>query len=272
MRVTLATDPAKPDRPNEDFAAASTDAVVLLDGAGTPPGSDSGCIHGVAWYTRTLGASLLARITEDDVPLADALGAAIDHVRSLHADTCDLDHPGSPSATVVALRVRDGRLSYLVLADSVLVLDRAGEEPEAITDDREAKVGRELRKPMDALPAGTPEHDDARRTYMEALRASRNRPGGFWVAAVDPAAAQEALTGSVPVDAVDSVAVLSDGASRLADRFDVMSWSELVKLLGESGPDELIARTREAENSDPDGRRWPRGKTRDDATAVHITF
>lgn len=271
MRVTLATEPAKPDQPNEDFAAASTDAVVLLDGAGTPPGSDSGCVHGVAWFTRTLGASLLARIT-DDVPLTDALGNAIDHVRSLHDDTCELDHPGSPSATAIALRVRNGRLSYLVLADSVLVLDRVGEGPEAITDDREAQVGRELRKPMDALPSGTPEHDDARRTYMEALRASRNRPGGFWVASVEPAAAEHALTGSVPVEALTSVAVLSDGASRLADRFGVLSWTELVKVLDESGPAELIARTREAENSDPDGRRWPRGKSHDDATAAYITF
>lgn len=272
MRVTLATDPAKPDQPNEDFAAASTDAVVLLDGAGTPPGAGSGCVHGVAWYARTLGAAYLARITESDVPLADALGDAIDHVRSLHAGTCDLDHPGSPSATVIALRARNGRLSYLVLADSVLILDRLGEEPEVITDDREAQVGQELRKPMDAVPSGTPEHDDARRTYMEALQASRNRPGGFWVAAVDRAAAEEALTGSVAVDTVTSVAVLSDGASRLADRFDVLSWSELIKVLSESGPAELIARTRETENSDPDGRRWPRGKARDDATAVYVAF
>jgi hypothetical protein len=272
VRVTLATEAAKPDQPNEDFAAASPDALVLLDGAGTPPGSEAGCIHGVAWYARTLGGVLLAKITGNDVPLADALGDAIGYVRSLHADTCDLTHPGSPSATVVAVRVRAGVLSYLVLADSVLVLDRAGEGPEVVTDDREARVGRELRKPMDALPAGTPGHDDARRTYMEALRSSRNRPGGFWVASSDPEAAGQALNGSVSVDDLSFVAVLSDGASRLVDRFDLLSWSELVKVLESSGPDELIARTREAENSDPEGRRWPRGKARDDATAAFIAL
>ncbi|HEY3682906.1 MAG TPA: protein phosphatase 2C domain-containing protein [Streptosporangiaceae bacterium] len=272
MRVTLATEPAKPDRPNEDFAAASSDALVLLDGAGTPAGSESGCIHGVAWYARTLGGVLLGKITGNDVPLADALGDAIAHVRSLHADTCDLAHPGSPSATVIAVRVRAGVLSYLVLADSVLVLDRAGEGPEVVTDDREAEVGRELRKPMDALPADTPEHEEARRAYMEALWSSRNRTGGFWVASADPEAAGHALVGSVPVDDLSSVAVLSDGASRMADRFGLMSWEELVKVLESAGPDELIARTREAENSDPDGRRWPRGKSRDDATAAFISF
>lgn len=35
MRLTLATEPAYPDRPNEDFIGATPDAVVLLDGAGT---------------------------------------------------------------------------------------------------------------------------------------------------------------------------------------------------------------------------------------------
>ena len=47
MQVTLATTPADPARPNEDFVAASPDAAVLLDGAGTPMGSESGCTHGV---------------------------------------------------------------------------------------------------------------------------------------------------------------------------------------------------------------------------------
>lgn len=270
MRLTLATDPAKPGKPNEDFAAASTDAIVLLDGAGTPPGAASGCLHGVAWYARTLGAAYLARITGTRIPLAEALADAIDHVRSLHADTCDLDHPGSPSATVVALRLHDEELSYLVLADSVLVLDRPGQPPEIITDDRETHVGKELRKPMDALPSGTTEHGQAHRTYVETMRASRNRPGGFWVAAADPEAAQEALTGSLPLDAVNSVALLSDGASRLADRFDLLSWPELIATLDEGGPADLIARTRIAENSDPEARRWPRAKPRDDATAVHL--
>jgi hypothetical protein len=55
MRLTLATEPAYPDRPNEDFIGATPDAVVLLDGAGTPADLESGCSHGVAWYSHTSG-------------------------------------------------------------------------------------------------------------------------------------------------------------------------------------------------------------------------
>jgi hypothetical protein len=43
-------------------------------------------------------------------------------------------------------------------------------------------------------------------------------------------------------------------------------------ILDKEGPIELIRRTREAENSDPDGLRWPRFKRHDDAAAVICIF
>lgn len=104
---------------------------------------------------------------------------------------------------------------------------------------------------------------------MEAMRAHRNVDGGFWVAAVDPLAAEQALTGTVPVDRVRAVAVLSDGASRLVDRFGLATWRQLLDLVDHDGPAELIRQVREAERSDPNGSRWPRGKIFDDATAVY---
>lgn len=270
MRVSLATASASADRPNEDFAAADADTAVLLDGAGTPAGSDSGCSHGVAWFTRRLGAQFL--IEAGDVPrrpLGDCLATAIDHVRSLHADTCDLTHAGSPSATVIAVRRSGPDLEYLVLADSVLVLDLVDAAPVVVTDAREALVGQAHRAVMDAMPNGSREHQAAHRAYVETLRAYRNTDGGFWVASADPAAADQATTGSVPLARLRAVALLSDGASRLVDRFGLADWSDALKLLATEGPTELIRRVRSAEDSDPHGERWPRGKAHDDATAAY---
>jgi Protein phosphatase 2C len=266
--VAFASIPAKPNQPNEDFVAATSDAVVLLDGAGTPTGSESGCVHGVTWFVRRLGTALLASVTSsDDSDLVQCLDASIREVRSLHADTCDLKHPGSPSATVVALKIREHDLDYLVLADSVLVLDLSN-ELRVLSDDHEAKIGRRFRAKMDALPNGTPEHDKAHREYVEALRAHRNRPGGFWVASTEPEAATQALTGSVPRAQVRSAALLSDGASRLVDRFGLTTWDDVLKILDTLGPGELLRQVREAEHSDPTGLRWPRGKASDDATVA----
>jgi len=63
MRVLLASEPGRAGRPNEDFAAAVPGAVVLLDGAGYEPPSGIGCVHGIAWYARTLGGLLAAAVT-----------------------------------------------------------------------------------------------------------------------------------------------------------------------------------------------------------------
>jgi hypothetical protein len=269
VRVALATLPADPGTANEDFAAAAPGAAVLLDGAGVG-GAETGCTHGVAWFSSTLGGLLLASITAHPArPLAECLADSIGLVRSLHEDGCDLAYRASPTSTVVCVRAKAGALEYLVLSDSSLLLADQDGSTSVITDRRLDDVGKRLRGPVDALPTGTPEHAAALADYREALTGLRNRPGGFWIAGPDPRAAEHALTGTASLDSLASVTLLSDGATRLVDRFELADWQEVLAVLGSCGPDELIRRVRDAENGDPEGRRWPRGKARDDATALH---
>ncbi|GAA3086197.1 protein phosphatase 2C domain-containing protein [Streptosporangium carneum] len=272
MRLSLATEPAHHHRPNEDFVGVASDAVVLLDGAGIPAGMESGCSHGVAWYARTLGSTLLTTVTQSAAPLAELLAESIKAVASLHDFTCDLSHAGSPSATVAMLRRSGGGLEWLVLADSVIVLDTGTAEPTVVCDDRLERIGARHRAEVDGLRSGSAEHAEALRRYIGIMRGHRNRDGGFWVASVDPLAAEHALTGSLPSDQVRAAALLSDGASRLVDLFGLATWRQLLDLLEESGPEGLISRVREAEHGDPDGSRWPRGKALDDATAALWRF
>ncbi|MEV5520435.1 integrase [Streptomyces pseudogriseolus] len=269
MNVALGTLPAEPDQQNEDFAATAPGAAVLLDGAGVA-GAETGCIHGIAWFSSTLGGLLLGNIAQDPVrSLADCLADAIRGVRSLHEDTCDLAYRASPTSTVVAIRVGGGALEYLVLGDSTLLLAGQDGKTTAVTDDRLDQVGKQLRAPVDRLPTGTPEHAAALAQYRDDLTGLRNRPGGFWIAGPEPRAAEHALTGTVPLESLASVTLLSDGATRLVDRFGLADWTDVLDVLASASPDELIRRVREAENSDPDGQRWPRGKARDDATVLH---
>ena len=269
MKVALDSQSAEAGRENEDFAAAASQAAVLLDGAGVS-GAETGCTHGVAWFSSTLGGLLLSTITAEPArPLARCLADSIRTVRCLHEDSCDLVHRASPTSTVVAVRAHGGALEYLVLGDSSLLLDDKAGGATVITDSRLNEAGKRLRGPLDALPTGSPEHVAALAEYRDALTGLRNRPGGFWIAGPDPRAAEHALTGVVPVGSLASVTLLSDGATRLVDRFELADWREVLAVLGSSGPADLIRRVREAEAGDTEGRRWPRGKTHDDATALH---
>jgi hypothetical protein len=62
--------------------------------------------------------------------------------------------------------------------------------------------------------------------------------------------------------------VLSDGATRLVDRFGLLDWPSFLNVLAEQGPNAIIQQVRAAEHSDPEGQRWPRGKRHDDASAA----
>jgi hypothetical protein len=133
----LATDPGSPGWPNEDFACVAPGAAVLLDGCTTVPrDADTGCIHGVAWYARTLGADLLDAITaEPRVSLTAALAATIAQVRDRHQGTCDLTARATPAATVTAVRAEPDGITYLALSDSSIVADFGdGRPPQVITD------------------------------------------------------------------------------------------------------------------------------------------
>jgi hypothetical protein len=92
------------------------------------------------------------------------------------------------------------------------------------------------------------------------------------VAAASPEVAARATVGSVPADRLSRAALLTDGATRLVEAFRLSNWAETMDTLQHNGPAALIEAVRAAENTDPEGRRWPRHKIHDDAAAAICLF
>jgi hypothetical protein len=249
MRITAATEPGHPPTENEDWLGVGSRSIVVLDGVTVPGGMASGCRHGTPWYVRQLGARLLALAETGAVPLAAALGQVIEAVAAAHPE-CDLESLGAPSAAVAMLRVDGTSAGYLALADVSIALESdAGLQ--VVTDDR-------VSSSVAGLDWSGP---DAAARIAERRAAHRNRDGGYWVAAADPAAAVHAVTGSV--SGLVRAAVLTDGAARAADMIG-MSWASVIATDAAG----IIAAVRAAEARDPACERWPRFKVSDDATAV----
>jgi Protein phosphatase 2C len=245
MKTSFATS-AGGERPNEDYAVCGPGWAVLLDGATPADDVDSGCAHGVPWLVRRLAAGIVTRLLDDQGPLPDVLAEAIQRTCDAHARGCDLSHPDSPSSTVAIVRTRAGVLDYLVLGDSPVIL-RRGKEIVPICDDR-----------ADRLPGGRP-------YPAELVRRWRNAPGGFWVASTSQQAAREAITGSAKD--VTEAALLTDGVTRLVERYGA-TWADLFEVLdGTDGAAELIRRVRAEEHAAP----LPLGKRHDDATAMLVS-
>lgn len=274
MHIEMITEPGDPQRPNEDYASAALPAsgtggaLVVLDGV-TPPIGDDGCRHGVPWFVARLGGSLLELIgSRPDMTLAACLSSSLERVAAGHSATCDLSHPRTPQATVVAARWGDERVEHLVLSDSSLLLETTTGAVLPVLDRRLSELPPHVRALRDqARATGTPED---RAQYVRAVETLRNAPdgSGFYTAAADPSVAERAVTGSHPRGEVRALLALTDGATRWRDTFHLGDWADLFGLVRREGPRPLVAAVRSAENADPHGTAHPRGKRHDDATVL----
>ncbi|WP_282202472.1 protein phosphatase 2C domain-containing protein [Kitasatospora fiedleri] len=158
---------------------------------------------------------------------------------------CDLTDPNNPSSTVAIVREHHGRLDCLTFADSPIVVRTRGGEATTVLDDRTFH-----------LPAY--DHD--------SLSLLRTTDEGFWVASTKPEAADRAVTASFPLADVESFGMVTDGVSRLVERYG-WSWERLLDTLAKQGPEQAVQAIRDAELATEPGTF--RGKRHDDVTAVY---
>lgn len=266
---TLATHGA-PGRPNEDFAVATPDLAIVVDGAGIPMG---GCHHGVAWYATQLGTQTLAALAgRPERSLADGLEQGLRAVAGLHESSCDLTNPGTPCAAIGILRLGPERVDVLSLSD-VAMLVETDTGPQITCDLSIEHLNGTEPETVAGFEFGTPEHQAALAELVARQTRTRNTDGGWWCAAANPKAAHHAHTASYPKAQVRRAAVFSDGATRPVDQMCLYDWPAWLDLLDKLGPTGLIAHVRDIETSDPTGVRYPRTKRHDDATvASYIPF
>jgi hypothetical protein len=264
MRIATAQLPEPPHGADRVFVTGN--AVVVLDGASAiepvsvPPGI----------YADRLGACITMALTADPgAPLADALAQAIGTV----ATELGLAGEDCPSGTVAMARVFGGRLDLLALGDSYIFYG-TGPGTGVLTDDRLAALHLpERQRYCERLAAGSG-YDDAHRDLLRALqreqRKHRNRPGGYWIADKDPAAAQQARTLTLPASVANWTVLATDGAVNSARHLGLDDWPALAR----SGPDALarfLARCQGwEEDADPGGRHFPRANRHDDKTIVSV--
>lgn len=266
LAVRSATEAGSPDKPNEDAIAIAGRMVVVADGSTSR--TDTGCIHGVAWYAQQLAESIARRA---DLHPTESLAAAIEETAGHHRSTCDLSHPGTPSAAVGIVSVDEQTLRYLVLAD-VTILIETNNGLTVVSDDRVSHTATAERQTANALPAGSVAKAEALTRMKHAELAARNRVGGFWVATDDPAVVAEALSGEIPVEHVRRVALLTDGAARAVDLFGCYDWAGMLQAIDHGGPAKVVHQVRACEVGDAEARSWPRNKISDDATAVILNL
>lgn len=251
-----------------DRIVITRNTVIVLDGAsafeptGVPPGE----------YASSLGASIAAALEKaPDAPLPSVLAEAI----TATAAALGLDGgDGCPSSTVAMARLADGTLDLLALGDSCIFYG-TGPGTGTLTDDRLAELRlpqqRQYRERLAAGGGYGDAHRDLLRALQHAQRLRRNRPGGYWIAAADSAAASHALALTLPATAETWAVLATDGMVNTARHLGLDDWSALAR----SGPAALARLLRHCQDweqhADPDGRQFPRSKRHDDKAIASLT-
>jgi hypothetical protein len=259
MRTELISVPGDPAHPDEDYASVGLPAsgqggsLVVLDGV-TPPATDAGCLHSVPWFTARLGGALNElSVSRRDLTLTEVLRQAIARTADAHRATCDLSHPRTPQATVVVARWSPESVEYLILSDSVLLIESPSGTVTPLLDDR-----------LSLLPRAS------LTTHAVTDATLRNKEGGFFTAAADPSVAGRAVTGTLRRADVRALAALTDGATRWVEKFREGNWTDLLALVRKEGGQTLIDRVRDLELADTERVFLGRSKRHDDATVVYV--
>jgi hypothetical protein len=156
-----------------------------------------------------------------------------------------------------------------VLGDSTFVIQHPDDTCTAITDDRRAQVATAKRQEYRERLRNGGGYVQRLAGLQAAQRLVRNQPGGYWIAESDPAAATQATSRTVPLDQVQALLLLTDGAAAgVMTHGAPKTWPELVRQVDSAGARHLLDGLHELEETDPAGRRWPRSKPHDDKTAI----
>lgn len=267
--------------PNEDAightGTDSNGAAWVIDGATGVAERQfiPGAASDAAWFAARLGTAF-ADLFDPTDSVTEQMRRAIlqvsERYQSLVQDQ-DIPPYGLPSAAGVWVRWdTEGRLAYASLGDCRALIQPpdgrvVGLGPRRL-DLGDALVNAAVRT-VQGLGIRDPAAIRQRLTgRLRDSRARMNRPGGYWVFGIEPAAAEHCDLDQAQLVSGSRVLLISDGLFRLVDTYGAYSVDTLVSAAAADGLAPLYRVLREIEAADPDCRRHVRLKPGDDASAV----
>lgn len=269
--LSLPSDPAKV---NDDAFAHEGASAVVTDGAtslGEPllPGKSD-----AAWVAHFGCERLMAHVREGQAP-EDALGKTL---RDTEAEFAKLRRRAPnetyeiPCASMMFVSLAGSALRALWFGDCAGLVRNPGEQAEVLGEAiakraKEREHVTRLAASLGVDAAGT----GVRETFLPALKRARNHMNshpGSWLFSPDARAADHASSTSVAAPEGTIVLLATDGFLALACDYERYTPDSLLDAALARGLEPLGAELRVIEESDPAGKRFPRFKKSDDATAV----
>jgi len=260
---------------NEDRWGARDDkAVWILDGATglaaervLPGPSDA------RWFVEQIDGGLRGRAMSGNTP-ADVLRPIVRQTReafakaALRPDATAVDLPGGALAM---LRLIEDRVELSSLGDCRIVHRDALDAVSCFGTSKVTALDDLLVEEVVRLQSLGLSQETIWQRVLPTTRRHRalaNQPDGYWRLDLDERALAHIEIKHRPARSGDDFLLLSDGFYRLVDVYGRYSYETLLGAAQQRGLAPLAAELRAIEAADPECRRFPRLKPRDDATAV----
>ena len=266
--------PGDPAKPNEDAFAAEPFAAVVLDGATMvndpllPGRSDA------AWIAQFGARRLLAHLRDGNASRAALRHALADAQHSFEGlrRREPQERYEMPCASMMLVSPRDGGFDALWYGDCAALVLRPGGTCEIIGHafDKKASEANDAAR-LAAEHAMAPVGALARAEFLPLFRASRNKvnlPGGTWLFAPMAEVSEHVSRNAVAAPQSTLVLLCTDGFLALASDYGAYKADALAEAVGSRGLKALGEELRAIEEADPEGRKFPRFKKGDDASAV----
>lgn len=180
----------------------------------------------------------------------------------------------TPAASFALVRPLGNEIEIARLGDCLVLLEGTNGVVTVMDHPVLEQIEAETRRAvLDLRAAGIADPEQVREKMLPALRAQRRRRNcadGYGVLAAEQGCTALMHVDRMPMQALRSVLLASDGYYRLVDHYGAMNGTELVRRTRAQGADALLKQLRAIEAADPLAAAYPRLKIRDDATALMI--
>ena len=266
--------PGNPSKPNDDAFCHADSLAAVFDGATSlgeallPVDSDA------AWIARKGAEGLIAH--QDLRPREALARAAADAERDYIAlrSRAPRANYELPLASMMLVGSQAGDLDFLWFGDCAALVQPPGGKIEIVGDALEKRASESRRVARLAEKHSlSPAAGVNRPEYLESLRRARNQVNTApdrWAFSPDARCAQFASARVVAAPLGTTILLCSDGFLALVSDYGRYDVDALIAASLTRGLRPLFEELREIENADADGRKFPRFKTSDDATALIV--
>ena len=255
---------------NEDLIAWSGNLAWVIDGATSLSARQvTNRPSDAIWLVERLSQSITER-SESAASLSDILAESIDDVATAAGSEWSGTPEVPPSAAIGMVRLRERTVDFLVLADvSVITVTEAGAME--FCDDRVDRGNHVARSVMEEELSRSGDLQLARERVSPLLldhrRNNMNVNGGYWVAALDPEAADHSLRGTM--ECCSEVLLATDGFVRALRPLNLYpNWESM--LTPGTSLRSVADRIRKRESDDANCIAFPRWNTHDDLAAARF--